>query len=166
VDCVRILLEAKANVDASRESRGSSEFGTVDHTDETALHIAVMKNNVEMVKLLLGWRANVNRLRSMTYNEQIDPKIGMRGTGDPRGSDFISNIKNTHTKKPSLHLAIKNKSFLMIRILLLNGANPYINSTDDEPTIQTSWELCGDNEDLKKSLDLNFHPRFQTITSI
>jgi len=49
-----------------------------------------------------------------------------------------------------------------MKYLLLNGANSYIKSTEFTPgkgfgkKEMTCWELCGENEELKKILEIEF----------
>jgi len=144
VACVKLLLEANAKI--SINSYHEIEEDTYFRTRETPLHIALFHQNLEMMKLLIEWKADINIKR-------YDTETKKRGDED-------SSLR--YTQKTCLHLAIERKNPVLMKYLLLNGANSYIKSTEFTPgkgfgkKEMTCWELCGENEELKKILEIEF----------
>jgi len=91
VACVKLLLEANAKI--SINSYHEIEEDTYFRTRETPLHIALFHQNLEMMKLLIEWKADINIKR-------YDTETKKRGDED-------SSLR--YTQKTCLHLAIERK---------------------------------------------------------
>jgi len=160
INALKVLLEAKANVNAIA-TKSRSYLSSKD-TTETPLHMAVMAKNLEMVKLLIEYQADVNVQRRNIDNRTIE-REGGDAWQNPRLPGYVSNVINVTLLRTSLHLAIQEKSHDIVRHLILCGANPFIyykeHTGRDKPLIKSTWELCGDDLELIQLLDIRFTPK-------
>jgi len=137
VEGVKLLLQAKAGVNILFNDRK-------DYT-KSCLHIAVEKQNLEMVKLLIDWKADIDAIMIGCWTlYEYDP------------------LQHKHSIfETALHIAIRKKSKDIVKYLVICGANPFIEKKeywDDtlKESLENSWELCGNDEELKLLLDFNF----------
>jgi ankyrin repeat protein len=109
------------------------------------LHIAVKKNDIESLKLLLEYGANPNMLDlgycsplhwAAAKNNIAAVKLLLAAKVDPNLQDLA--------KSTALHEAVRKNNIEIIQLLLLNGADP--NLADIEGG--TAFSLVGDNQQL------------------
>jgi len=143
VEGVKLLLQAKANVNAMYSYRGSDGWGDTENTLQSPLHIAVENQNLEMVQLLIECKAEINIIRNHIENRPDNVQYV--------DDDYpVNNIEKT-----ALHIAIQKKSKDIVKYLVLCGANPFIEYIEGSKGID-SWDLCGNDEELKLLLDCIF----------
>jgi len=145
IDSVKLLLNAQANVNYLLEKKAFLP-GYNRTTFHTVLHYAIQSMNLEMVKLLIEWKADIN----INYKT-----IGIE---DPPSTETINDSSTHEEEITCLHLAIESEEKELIRYLILMGANPFIDYKTREKQL-TTWELCGDiNEEFLQLIHFQFAP--------
>jgi len=138
---VKLILESRANVNAMTTHIGP--YDTEEGRKETALHMALKMADLDMTKLLLEYKADVNVICS----------------------DYDARVSQT-----ALHIAIKAKSQIIVKCLLFHGANPFIGATlksqqKDQYLNYTTWQLCEENEEFLQLLNCQFNKEDYPILS-
>jgi len=148
LDCVKLLLEAQADVNSYYESIVYNNHHQ-EITKETALHIAVKKQDFKLVQLLLDWKSDINLIS--LYIEE--------------GRFMVRSLEkrvNCQIQGTCLHIAVQAQAMELVRYLILNGATPFIHYKKEfhrnaELSVElTTWELCEENEELKELLEIQF----------
>jgi len=150
IGCLRLLLQYKANVNAPYKYYGSDEFSQ-KNTLKAPLHIAVHNKNLAMVQLLIEWQADIN-MKSRKLDRIMEE---LKSNSVP--------IKSVLVERTPLHIAIQENSKEIVRYLVINGANPFIDYKESSSgvivKILTTWELT-QNEELKQLLtDIQITPK-------
>ena len=123
IDMVKILVKNGANLDFPCQNEA-------EHYGQTALHFAMEPKDFEIARFLIKWGADVNHQSELTTDEEsYSTPLHMavyEGSYDTAEllmkSGANSYIRNCENKTP-LDMAVTNDD-AMIRILLLNGADP------------------------------------------
>jgi ankyrin repeat protein len=111
--------------------RGGAEIEAQDADDDTPLHIAVSRNNIEMAKFLLNRRANINA-------KGHDANTALHMAASENNTDMVTMLlergAETDAKDnmglTALHIAVKESSPKVVALLLNKGAK--INILDNE----------------------------------
>lgn len=131
-------------MDAVASEHGGSEYGHVDSTEETALHIACSTDDsntaLQLVKLLLEHEAIVDTPKKWVKNTK-DPTI-VSPTTDPRDDGYVSNVVRKRVEETALHIAVMNDHVEVVKLLVAAGADVNI-KRNHGPAEETSvWDLC------------------------
>mmetsp|Transcript_93324 Transcript_93324/g.156831 ORF Transcript_93324/g.156831 Transcript_93324/m.156831 type:complete len:578 (+) Transcript_93324:298-2031(+) len=145
-ECVQVLLEAGANVDAEEVEKCHNERGFNRHTVQTALHIACEmttkqsnEQSLQLVDVLLRGGADPNAIRQRT--EQVEKKNYKCVTDDPREDGYVSPVRCVPVKETPLHIALRIKALSLARKLVLAGARADIPFQFGKKATPTA-ELC------------------------
>jgi ankyrin repeat protein len=129
---------------------------TTKPTSETLLHMAVMRNNINMVKLLLNNKANTEAKAS---DKSLTPLLMLVKSLfyiSPYTSDIIRilvdhgaaiNAQDYH-KNTALHLAAKNENLRLVDLLLKLNADPTVRNHHNK----LASDYVTLNKKLKKQL--------------
>ena len=111
----------------------------------SVLHVAIKKNDIESLKLLLEYGANPNVVDlgycsplhwAAAKNNLTATKILLEAKVDPNLQDLA--------KSTALHEAVRKKNLEIIKLLIINGADPNLEDLGGE----TSFDLVGDEQQL------------------
>lgn len=111
----------------------------------SVLHIAVKKNDMESLKLLLEYGANPNVLDfgycsplhwGAAKNNLTAVKLLLEAKVDPNLQDLA--------KSTALHEAVRKNNIEIIKLLMINGADPNLEDIGGD----TAFDLVGDNQQL------------------
>lgn len=175
IDIVRLLLMAGADpnvengllvndgqlfIDSNNQSTEEDETLVIEHIikeiqnlkSTSALHIAIKRNDMESLKLLLEYGADPNVLDlgccsplhwAATKNNLVAVKLLLDTKADPNLKDLA--------KSTALHEAVRKKNYEIVKLLLKYGASPNI----EDISGTTPFDLVADDQQLLDIILLN-----------
>lgn len=118
--------------------RNNIDINIKNSDNETALHYAIYENNNDMVSLLIKYNADINCKNNfgltplmICCKENLDYCMIMSLINSGVNLDLQDNDGNT-----ALHYASINNRYDVIGLLLLNGADKYINNNNNKRAYQ------------------------------
>lgn len=168
IDIVKLLLQSK-KIDVNSlkiyKTYGNNDeeyTNWLEITEQTPLHIAVIKKNVEIIKLLLNNNEiDVNILQtnengSISFND-LNKWIDSDYSIYSNTSENIDFLECKTRKMSELHLAILNENIEIIKLLLSNkktDVNLRCEITDKNYFLEEHWKGKMDKETVEKKTPL------------
>ena len=149
------LNQAKQLIGKKQELNQQDQFGL------TALHIATLKHNTEIVHLLLEVGSNPN---ISTVVDDIDPFVHSHTTendGYDIAQTILIQLQNLGNKTP-LHIAARENLIDIAKLLIAYAANP--NLVDSGLCTPLHWSAAKGNINFSKLLlENNANPNLQDL---
>ncbi|CZR63647.1 uncharacterized protein PAC_13544 [Phialocephala subalpina] len=136
VEIVQILVDAGADVDAPFGNRYetarvvAAKNGKFKH-QVSPIQFAAYNDNIEIVQILLDLEANVDGYIQYPRDESLDDV------------DEENDYFDVACLKTPLQLAVSNKNIILVRLLLLSGADPNAQNYGDTPL-----QIAARNDDI------------------